>query len=896
MSIYRGIGGSVDATNDALVEEVSAAAVTAIAKAAEASTSASNAATSASNALSSANTATTEASEASTAASQAAASASTASTASVASIAARDAAQIYRDQAESFTPDGYEARLDSLEQGNQLINDLSQAYIFPTVTDFKASLIEFPDGKTIQTRGYYTSGQGGASYLVKTQSKAIIDEDVIDEIVNHTLTAGVVAILQPSNNLISAEQAGLVGDGSDELDRLLSFHAFALRSGSDIVLGHKRNYGALLTEDNPHILLDKSIKIDMNYSTITCLNDGNTSLLLNVYRITKGSSTTVTDFLIKNGTIRAPLMWDELPTPVPFPPFNDLKDAATGLCHNIGTWHECGDVNATFENIKFLGYWGQAALGSGGSLGGATTRHRNGVYHGLDTALPAAFASNLRYVYVDIENCQIQGHNNQGPDWYSRGRCLYLHPNVNLKVSYTTFKGAGRTQINHYSASLSMSNVESGQTQPPDETTYIDSCTFTGSDFAPGQGAMLTTNLGPALTVFSDCVFDFIDGVEQRTAVEMHDNSVINGGCLYTAHSANPRYPEFNRCVISGGVVEKARQGAASVITKFLNAGDQKQYNDLTIKGVTFKGGGLFHESVNTLRVENCKFYADDPKNTTFHFLEGPFVLSGCQFLGQSEAGPFHSDGKEPGGVIDNCLIDMAAWGNINLVVNPTAGETITLDDGVNTQIFTFGGNVAIGITVEETCKNLVGAINNNGLSLSMTAFDRGDGSCYVTQPTAVIKDLVPITENSASIIVEGMSVSKFPGVIFKGVNVTGNGNTFKNAVLPEVSFFSSANLGIPNSGDPLQRTPEGTRLYISPNHNFTQVLGVANIQDLRFDRTSTASKVFNGCEVTLYSVDGFNMTDLGNIVLKGSSPTNYPVGSFTKFRYFADTHVWVEQ
>ena len=116
MSIYRGVGGSVDATNNALVEEVNTAALTATTKAAEAATSASQAATSASQAASSAvgveqyaTTATTKASEASTSASQAAASASTASTASstassasVASIAARDASQSYRDQAEGF--------------------------------------------------------------------------------------------------------------------------------------------------------------------------------------------------------------------------------------------------------------------------------------------------------------------------------------------------------------------------------------------------------------------------------------------------------------------------------------------------------------------------------------------------------------------------------------------------------------------------------------------------------------------------------------------------------------------------------------------------------------------------------------------------------------------------
>ena len=116
MSIYRGVGGSVGATNDALVNEVNVAAQTATTKAAEAAQSATNAATSANQAASSAvgveqyaTTATTKASEASSSASQAAASASTASsastaatTASTASVAARDASQGFRDEAEGF--------------------------------------------------------------------------------------------------------------------------------------------------------------------------------------------------------------------------------------------------------------------------------------------------------------------------------------------------------------------------------------------------------------------------------------------------------------------------------------------------------------------------------------------------------------------------------------------------------------------------------------------------------------------------------------------------------------------------------------------------------------------------------------------------------------------------
>lgn len=56
---------------------------------------------------------------------------------------------------------------DTALQSDDVINDLSQAYEFPTVAAFKASLIEFPDGKTIRLldRGAdftKSSGQSGS--------------------------------------------------------------------------------------------------------------------------------------------------------------------------------------------------------------------------------------------------------------------------------------------------------------------------------------------------------------------------------------------------------------------------------------------------------------------------------------------------------------------------------------------------------------------------------------------------------------------------------------------------------------------------------------------------------------------------------------------------------------
>ena len=66
---------------------------------------------------------------------------------------------------------------------SELINDLSQPYTFPTVAAFKASLIEFPDGKVIHLT------DRGADFTKITGNTPTLDEDVIySPSVNQSLT------------------------------------------------------------------------------------------------------------------------------------------------------------------------------------------------------------------------------------------------------------------------------------------------------------------------------------------------------------------------------------------------------------------------------------------------------------------------------------------------------------------------------------------------------------------------------------------------------------------------------------------------------------------------------------------------------------------------------------
>jgi len=71
-----------------------------------------------------------------------------------------------------------------------LVNDLSQAYEFDTVALMKASLIVFPIGKTLTTKGYYTKGDGGAAKYLAVAPQAF------DGYGDHELSNGNVAMLQ----------------------------------------------------------------------------------------------------------------------------------------------------------------------------------------------------------------------------------------------------------------------------------------------------------------------------------------------------------------------------------------------------------------------------------------------------------------------------------------------------------------------------------------------------------------------------------------------------------------------------------------------------------------------------------------------------------------------------
>lgn len=84
--------------------------------------------------------------------------------------------------------------------------DLAQTYEFDTVALMTASLIIFPVGKVLETKGYYAKGDAGAArYLVVAAQAA-------DEKGDHTLANATVALLQ-SAGTTNGRQFGATGDG-----------------------------------------------------------------------------------------------------------------------------------------------------------------------------------------------------------------------------------------------------------------------------------------------------------------------------------------------------------------------------------------------------------------------------------------------------------------------------------------------------------------------------------------------------------------------------------------------------------------------------------------------------------------------------------------------------------
>lgn len=89
----------------------------------------------------------------------------------------------------------------------QIINDLSQAYEFPTVAAYKAFATAFPVGKVINTIEFSSGNGGGASYTIIASGT----ENGTNIIKNTTLSQSIT--LDLSSGTADVKQFGAIGDG-----------------------------------------------------------------------------------------------------------------------------------------------------------------------------------------------------------------------------------------------------------------------------------------------------------------------------------------------------------------------------------------------------------------------------------------------------------------------------------------------------------------------------------------------------------------------------------------------------------------------------------------------------------------------------------------------------------
>ncbi len=94
------------------------------------------------------------------------------------------------------------------------------SYVFENVADLQTQTthggtsVTLVAGYMARTQGYYAAGDGGGSlYMIKTAAQAATDSDVIDEMINHTLPNGNVAILAASGE-VYPKQCGAKLDGT----------------------------------------------------------------------------------------------------------------------------------------------------------------------------------------------------------------------------------------------------------------------------------------------------------------------------------------------------------------------------------------------------------------------------------------------------------------------------------------------------------------------------------------------------------------------------------------------------------------------------------------------------------------------------------------------------------
>ena len=122
----------------------------------------------------------------------------------------------------------------------------------------------------------------------------------------------------------------------------------------------------------------------------------------------------------------------------------------------------------------------------------------------------------LRELWIHDSN--FYGHNDEGPDWTTRGRILYIHPTISIDYENISCFGSGRVQVAQYSSGGIAWNAH-----PP---RYINIRNVRLNAYPGGTAyteGFQTTNLPGVTSYYTDCVVDVVGQCRVRS------NTVFKG-------------------------------------------------------------------------------------------------------------------------------------------------------------------------------------------------------------------------------------------------------------------------------------------------------------------------------------------------------------------------------
>jgi hypothetical protein len=294
----------------------------------------------------------------------------------------------------------------------ELINDLSQAYIFDTVADMQASTIVFPVGKRIEWSGYYIKSDGGGNWgTVKTGAHTDDGGSIISINANTYVEANF-------NTQATSSQFGCTNLGPSDSNKLLNLKEYCYANNKEFI------FSALHNIDEPLVFDKDNITIKgLNRSTCGVQNTAPTPAIVQSPSGTDHLQNIVMDnFAIfgdsdpaaHTGTTGNGLEFRKVGNACTYKDLNILRnargvyseDSFTPKLDNLivqhnrdeGVWTQSGSNNFLFSNSE-INFNGKTGVRLGGLANGLDTCNVEG--NEEDQVILTGRSQNLHNCYIE---------------------------------------------------------------------------------------------------------------------------------------------------------------------------------------------------------------------------------------------------------------------------------------------------------------------------------------------------------------------------------------------------------------------------------------------------------------------------------------------------------------